>query len=399
MRNKDQLILENIYSASVQNNPYGLVLEAGVDWDRFGDVKKSCYSAESVEKALNDELDRLSIPSGQRPEASKKFARISRGNIPTNEEGRANVEQFKKQIMQRPKTIFDMGEKSLHSTDEGQLTINTGIPALKAVLYDEGDGKFYVINTCPGAKDCIPNCYAMKAFYIMNDGKNLKLINRLQMMMNHPDDYERQAFMEAERYAFQAKQEGKKLKIRWNDAGDLFTDAYFEIVKNVDKALRDKGYDSSSYIYTKMGKYIELSKEAGIKPVFSSGATEAQRKIVGDLSKTSTQITVPTDVTKPFFIVKSGGRFEKDETGKTKFRDDTSREKVRKAVFDFYNTHPNPSYAFLRGKLDINRLKFTDELPKQIGNDLEFDTITLPGGDSDVPAQRKDVRFNFLTEH
>lgn len=49
--------------------------------------------------------------------------------------------------------------------------------------------------------------------------------------------------------------------------------------------------------------------------------------------------------------------------------------------------------------LEVNWDKFTDELPKTEGKPLEFDTITLPSGDSDAPAQRKDVRFQFLLEH
>jgi len=233
----------------------------------------------------------------------------------------------------------------------------------------------------------------------MNDGKNLKLLNRLQLMMNDPETYEKLAFMEAERYAFEAKQEGKELKIRWNDAGDLFSDAYFRIAVNVDKALREKGYNSSSYIYTKMGKYIELGTQEGMKMVFSSGASDKEKKIAGDLSKISTQITVPADVTKEFFISKGGKRFEKDEGGKTKFKTPESREELRQRIVDFYNTHPNPKYDYLKNKLDISRMKFTDELPASEGKPLEFDTITLPSGDSDAPAQRKDVRFTFLTEH
>jgi hypothetical protein len=396
MRNRDTILLESLYTNSIQKNPYRLVME--VKWqDEFKDVSKVCYTPESVAKALNDELDRLKITKN-RPEASKKFARISKGNIPTDEEGKANIEQFKKQLMQRPKTIFDKGEKSLHTSDENKMTINTGIPALKAVIYDEEDNNFYVINTCPGAGECINNCYAMQGFYIMNDGKNIKLLNRLQLMMNHPEQYEKIAFMEAERFAFEAQQEGKELKIRWNDAGDFFSETYFKIAVNVDKALKAKGYNSSSYVYTKMGKYIKLGEQEGIKTVFSSGATEKQKKIAGDLSQTHTQITVPTDVFREFFMTK-GPHYVKDESGKSKFKSPEAKEELRKRIVDFYNTHPNPKYDYLRNKLDVSRMKYTDELPKQEGELKEFDTITLPGGDSDAPAQRKDVRFTFLTEH
>jgi hypothetical protein len=397
MRDNDQILLEDLYSNAVFQNLYNLVVEK-VDWDKFSDVSKVCYTPESVTKALNDELDRLKITK-DRPKADLKFARISKGNIPTDEEGKANVEFFKKQLMQRPKTIFDKGEKSLHTSDENKITINTGIPALKAVIYDESDDKFYVINTCPGAGDCIRNCYAMQGFYIMNDGKNLKLLNRLQLMMNDPEQYEKMAFMEAERFAFEAQQEGKELKIRWNDAGDLFSETYFKIAVSVDKALKQKGYNSSSYIYTKMGKYMKLGEEENMKMTFSHGATKKQKDIVGDLSNVHTQITVPLDVFREFFISKGGKRFEKDENGRTQFKTPEAKEQLRKRIVDFYNTHPSPEYTYLRNKLDISRMKYTDELPSTEGQSKEFDTITLPTGDTDSPAQRKDVRFTFLTEH
>ena len=400
MRNKDTLILEQLYDGISKNKNLNKKLVLEVNWDRFSDVQKVCYTPESVADALNAELDRLKITK-DRPSADAKFARISKGNIPIDEEGKANIEQFKKQILQRPKTIFDKGEKSLHSTDEDKMTINTGIPALRAVIWDEENKNFYVMNTCPGAQDCISNCYALQGFYIMNDGKNIKLINRLQWLMSDPDTYEKKAFMEAERYAFEAQQENKELKIRWNDAGDLFSEVYFNIADSVTKQLKTKGYNINSYIYTKIGKYVQLGTEKGMTMTFSSGATKKERDEVGDISKTKTQITVPKDVFKQFLVPSTrGGRFEKDEkTGITKFASSQAREGLRNAIVDFYNTHPNSKYADLRGKLSVDRMKFTDELPKAEGEPLEFDTITMPSGDTDSPAQRKDVRFTFLLIH
>jgi len=403
MFKSDVLNLGNLYEYGINNNPHNLILE--VNWDKFGDVSKVCYTPESVAEALNNELDRLKIPQKDREKASLKFARISKGNIPTDEDGGANVEQFKKHLMLRPKTIFDEGEKSLHTSDENKMVINTGIPALKAVIYDEEDDKFYVINTCPGAGRCITNCYAMQGFYIMNDFKNIKLLQRLQLMMNHPEDYEEIAFREAERFAFAAQQDGKELKIRWNDAGDLFSDVYFKIAVSVDKRLKAKGYRSSSYIYTKMGKYMQLGKDEDMKMVFSSDATTKQQKIVGDLGKTHTQITVPKDVFKDYLVAGSAGRFERvdlpDGKGKgmTKFKSPQAKQDMKKAIVDFYNTHPDERYKFLRGKLSVDRMKYTDELPRQEAEPLSFDTITLPAGDTDEPAQRKDVRFTFLCYH
>jgi hypothetical protein len=44
-------------------------------------------------------------------------------------------------------------------------------------------------------------------------------------------------------------------------------------------------------------------------------------------------------------------------------------------------------------------MKYTDELPTEEGEKMKYDTITVPSGDSDAPAQRKDVRFTFLAIH
>lgn len=398
MKDKDALILESLYNNIIDNTSIRKKLVLEVNWDKFSDVQTVCYTPDSIADALNAELDRLKITK-DRPKADPNFPRISKGNIPTDEKGKANVEQFKKQILQRPKTIFDKGEKSLHTTDEDKLTINTGIPALRAVIWDEDSQKFYVMNTCPGAQECIKNCYALQGFYIMNDGKNLKLINRLQLMMSDPETFEKLAYMEAERFAFEAQQENKQLKIRWNDAGDFFSRVYFDIADNVTQQLKKKGYNVESYIYTKMGEYVKLGAERGMTMTFSSGAKKEERDIVGDLSKVKTQITVPLDVFKKFLVSKGGKRFEKDESGKSKIISPEAREELRKTIVDFYNTHPNPKYKDLRGKLSVDKMKFTDELPKTEGKPLEFDTITLPSGDSDAPAQRKDVRFQFLLEH
>jgi hypothetical protein len=363
-----------------------------VDWSKFSDVDKVCLTSEEVEARLNAELDRLKTPTKSRQTASKDFARISKGNIPTFSEGKANIVQFIKDIAKRPKTIFDEGEKSKHTTDENIMTINTGIPALKAVLWDEEAKKFYTITTCPGAGQCIKPCYAMKGFYIMNDGKNLKLINRLQLMMNHPDEYERLAYNEAEVFAFKAKQSGKTLQIRWNDAGDFFSKVYFDIATHVTDKLKLAGYDVNSYAYTKVGKYISLGAEKGMTMNFSGGAAEKEKQQV-ELGKIKTSEIVPKEVFADLFIGFKG-RFEKDENGLTKFKDpETGRPELKRRIVKHY--------AHKQGfdNLSVDNLLFTDELPPRIGTPLQYDAIILPNNDSDRPAQRSDVRTTFLLVH
>jgi hypothetical protein len=274
------------------------------------------------------------------------------------------------------------------------MTINTGIPALKAVLFDEAAKQFYVINTCPGAGACIKNCYAMKGFYIMNDGKNIKLARRLQLMMNHPDEYERIAYNECEVFAFKAKQEGKKLMLRWNDAGDIYSKVYFDIIVNVTNKLLKAGYDVESYAYTKVGKYMKLGADSGIIMNFSSGARRSERDVV-DLDKSKYSKTVEKSIFKGIFIP-SGTGYKKDETGKTKFADPVNgRDELKKRIFDAYKNNQDSDIK----DLTFESLRYTDELPSSIGEPLQYNIIVLPSGDSDRSAQRRDVKYTFLCEH
>jgi hypothetical protein len=366
-----------------------------VDWGRFADVQKTCLLPDEVEQQLNDELDRLKVDQAKRAKAPVDSAKISRGNIPTTAEGKANIMQFIKNVCQRPKTIFDIGEKSKHSLDENSLTINTGIPALKAVLWDEAEHRFYTITTCPGAGACIKPCYARRGYYIISDGKNLKLINRLQLMMNHPDEYERIAYNEAERFAVQAQQDGKTLEIRWNDAGDFFSNVYFTIATNVTDKLKTRGYAVNSYAYTKVGKYVSLGAEKGMTMTFSQGAKASERAQV-DMGKVKTSIIVPGEVFGPFFVKNPNGwKFAKDEeTGKTKFKDPNNGPlELKQAIVNRYKSEPGCE------DLSVDKLKLTDEIPQQVGEPLEYDAIILPSGDSDKPAQRRDFHNIFLLAH
>lgn len=369
------------------------ILLREIDWDKFQDVQKTCLTDEEVAARLNANLDRLKIAGPTRPKADPQFARVSKGNIPTDAEGKANITQFIKDLIKRPKTIFDIGIKSEHSVDEGILTINTGIPALRSVVFDEKDKKFFVINTCPGAGQCIKNCYAMQGFYIMNDGKNLKLINRVQMMLNHPDEYERIAYNEAELFAFKAKQSNQQLQIRWNDAGDFFTKVYFDIANNVTKKLLASGYNVSSYVYSKVAGMIHLGKEAGMTMTFSSGAAKKEIDAV-DFSTNKVSEIVPDDLFSHLFINKQGRGYEKDETGKTKFIDGQSgKEELKRIIVDAYKNDPK-----FKG-VTLESLKYTDELPSKEGEPFTYNAIILPAGDSDRPAQRRDVKYIFLLQH
>lgn len=398
---KSNLIEEAIQYNNLKNSIKNLIVEMlnEVDWEKFSDVSKVCLTPEQVVAKLNAELERLKIKTSKRPSADINFPRISKGNIPRDAASKINIEKFKREIMEIPETIFDEGIKSKHTSNEYNLTVNTGIPAFKGVLWDETNNVFFVISTCPGAGSCIIGCYATEGFYIMNDGKNMKLINRLQLMMNHPDMYENRAYNELELYAFKANRENKKLNIRWNDAGDIFSDVYFYIIVNVTKKLKEK-YNVDSYFYTKSAKYIDLAKKHGLIANFSEtgAATKEAEKL--NLSVEKKEVTIPFTLFKDLFVIKISkkglktGHFLKDKYKRVSFKDDIQgRLELKRRVFNHYKDQKGFE------DLTLDTLLYTDELPRNEEEPNKYKVIVLPSGDSDLPAQRKDVRITFLCYH
>ena len=49
--------------------------------------------------------------------------------------------------------------------------------------------------------------------------------------------------------------------------------------------------------------------------------------------------------------------------------------------------------------IDINRLKYQNELPDKEDGKFKYDVIVLPTGDTDIGAQRNDVHKTFLLVH
>ncbi len=361
-----------------------------VDWDEeFSDVKKTCLSPEMVVKMLNDQLSRLNKSSKDREKIDANTPIISRGNLPLAD-GDIDVEHFIKEITTKPKQIFDRNPKMEKSDTGGfQYTVNTGIPALRGIIYDIDNGKFFTINTCPGAGSCAVSCYARKGFYIMNDGKNLKYIQRLNLLLNDPEEYENIIMDELDPLAYKIKRdsrkEGKdiKLVIRWNDAGDFFAKKYYDIAISVTNQLVKAGYNIESYAYTKMGDIANIA-DPNFVMNFSDDANKKETAKVDTESAKISKI-VPKELFKDIFL-KDGPSYVKDEKGKAMFKDEGSKERLKNLISVKYN-------------VPYETLAFNDELPPEQSSDYLYNVIVLPTGDSDIAAQRRDVRISFLLQH
>ena len=338
--------------------------------------------------------------------------------------GELNVELFKQQITAKPKTIFDRNPKMEKSDKEGlRFTVNTGLPAINGVIWDDGENKFRYLNTCPGAGECLTYCYARKGFYLMNSGKVIKLTQRLNLLWNNPDIYEKMAKSELFAKASKLKIKGEiydtdvpKLLIRWNDAGDFFSERYFRIAERITNQLLESGYNVRSYAYTKQAKFVLLGSDKFVMN-FSMGSKPSELEKL-DLSKVKySDVVAKIDIVdnpkfKDLFVMddkkkKKDGDvsvfkdlFSKGvnpETGKAKkwdFNPDTGlpnfipggAEKLKQRISTIYD-------------VPIERLKYQFELPDNEDEKFKYDVIVLPTGDSDIGAQRLDVHKTFLLIH
>ena len=393
------------------------------DKDLFKDVPYRCISHEKIAELLNNQLKRYedneSLSANKREPFKKggELPQISKGNLIKIkvDDSIVNVEEFARLITTPPKTIFDEGEKSIHSNelDKNSHTVNTGLSALRSIIYSETDNKFYSINTCPGAGSCVIDCYALKGFYISTDGKNLKLIQRVNYLMNHPEKYQKQALDELLAVASVVVPNNKTLNIRWNDAGDFFSDVYLNIAINVTKKLKSIhisdtdlnddflkihnykpkktttfGDKIHSYAYTKMHKRYEIGEKHGMTMNFSIEAKPSEIEKFGEkLEKTKLSIIVPREV--------FSGIFEKPKRDVPPiFKSNMNYNDLKNIIWEWIKRE-NIDKKY---KISKQSLLFTKDLIGKKGKPKEFNVITLQK-DSDIGAQRKDVKINFLLEH
>lgn len=446
----------------------------------------SLYQPVKAEKLINDmvkELERLDSEDKDKEKFDKlEQPRMSRELIKL---AKSNLDKFIKEMTQRPSYIFGSNEKMQNTSDKTTKVVNTGIPALRGLIYVEKDmvkdgvqlkkGDFAYVNTCPGAGSCVLNCYATKGNYAFVDNVIKNLTQRLNFLVNDPKGYEQQAYNELKSIAQELKDEsiGSEpitLTIRWNDAGDFFNDDYYNIAVNVTKMLKKEGYDVESYAYTKMGKYALLGDKDGIMMNFSTGSKKSEQDTVNDkLKNLKVSVEVPRKLFEASYAkgsdlvkktkayensikadekalekanadknkkeearlkekitsekkllrqlrkefnaeVKSGKYddidiFKKEgahiktgvNTGKPIFVNAEAPQKLKQRIVDFYDKHFGGKY-----KTSIERLKFTYEIEKlnpQIQKPYSYDLIVLPKGDSDVGANRRDVKISFLLSH
>jgi hypothetical protein len=383
-----------------------------IDWeDTYSDVYKACVNVNKLIEDLNNQLNKVLIDKemsddnefdGNKKKSDvfqpfySKESRKRLTKISSSGELGIDIGSYIKAITGIPKTIFDSNSKMEKSSEGGtQMVVNTGLPALLAIVYDKERSEFFKVNTCPKAGECRDYCYARKGQYGMNDGLILKLLQRVNLLLNNPEIYYKMAIRELQLKAYEAQlastdENPVKLVIRWNDAGDFFAKKYFEIAKDITSELLEKGFDVLSYAYTKDAE-IYLGGNKDFVMNFSKGAKKSEQDKV-DFENTKYSEVVPKQINlkEPFwtdlFVKPKGKRYDIDEeTGLPKFVPN-GKEELKQRIAQKYG-------------ISANRLMFQNELPKKWGENFQYDAIVYPKGDSDIAAQRWDIQRTFLLIH
>lgn len=288
----------------------GLVNE--VDWDdTFSDVKKSCVNP----KEMVDYLNRVRANAGKSTKDREKFNSgkpfvHAKSTFFQKDETEVDIEHFISQMTGQPNNIINTNEKMLKSGGAHEYVYKTGIPAFRGIAYDISEGKFYFINTCPGAGDCVLICYALKGRYIQYPASYDSMTKRLNHLLNYPDKYQDQMYQELkvkceEHKAFSGYK--SRVVLRWNDSGDFFAEKYTKIAETVMAQLQKEGYNIQSYAYTKVADVANTNRVGN--STFSSGANKKQTNQVDDnVSKRS--IIIPKDLFKGLDLMRVSDEME-----------------------------------------------------------------------------------------
>ena len=168
-----------------------------VDWaGDFSDVQKTCEDAEKIVQYLNDVRANKDIDYGKRKEFGDAMPFVHAKSKFFNDGDEVDINHFIEKMTEPPKTIVNTNEKILKSGGPHEFVYKTGIPAFRGIVYDKTNKKFVFINTCPGAGSCVVICYARRGRYIQYPEAYDSMTRRLNLLLNHPDQYEQQLYRE-----------------------------------------------------------------------------------------------------------------------------------------------------------------------------------------------------------
>jgi len=340
-----------------------------VDWEGdWSDVHKQCLDHDRLVEYLNA----VRGNRGRKTKDREKFAAAMpfiHASSDLFKDGDLDVDDFIKRITEKPNNVVNTSDKMLKSGMPNEFVYKTGVPAFRGIVYDIKGEKFYVVNTCPGAGDCVILCYARKNNFIRFNESYDSMTKRLNYMLNSPDDYEKMLYEElkekCEMHDAKAGYEPKVL-FRWNDSGDFFSERYRVMAPRVMKRLQDEGYNIDHGAYTKVADAANDPNMGG-NVAFSTGGLRREADKVKEAGKVSSW--VPKELFAGLDVKKI---------------DD--KRKLKGIVAKHF------------GLEEPDILTYGEMMRTPEGPEPRWHVLVTPG-DGDDALYRKDVKTILLTEH
>jgi len=389
-----QIINEAVVEALYENAlPQGLSAKAIIPLDKFvqraemTEAEADMLGAKTTALTpaeMQAYLGRVKNKTPDSPAEKYKMPYVHGSNIAIKDANNNNydLDALKAMIVRRPAKILKQNEKMSKSAGENTMFYNIGLPALKGLAVNEKTGEFVVVDTCPGAGACKVYCYARKGGYIQYKDASMSQTRLLNYLLNDPQGFKTQFENELRKEQTLAQKKGRKIVIRWHDAGDFFSPEYLDLAYQIAKDFPEVDF----YAYTKMASVATGSKPKNFIMNFSMGATPDQEKQI-DFGKTKHSTVIPKPMFDKYMMKDEKGKLVRDEKGRMQFASDEDLDKFKADVAAKY-------------KLDIDSIITYDEMLKTPVSDEEnkYNVIIRPG-DGDISASRADVKGTYLLIH
>lgn len=340
---------------------------------------------------LAGQLDRI-IHAEKEKKEKFKYPYIHKSNIPvlngiqSAETGQQyDLKAFYKLITGRPTRILKQNEKMKHSDGSSSVFYNIGLPAIKGLVGDEekgppdpnsidgGASSFLIVNTCPGAGECMIVCYATKGGYVQWKASSLGQTRMINFLYNDPEGFAKQ--LESEISHLKGKnKKGNEIVVRWHDSGDFFSPEYY----NLANKLAKKFPDITFYAYTKVADIFLRDHPDNFVFNFSSGATKKQEKHIDFSKHKHSRIVVKTDFSE---------YLQKDKKGKWQYKNKEAENKVKQNIAKKFDVKPN------------TLLTYDEYMKIPRSNEIGKYNVIIKPGDGDVAASRRDVLGSYLLIH
>jgi hypothetical protein len=292
------------------------------------------------------------------------------------------LDKLRASVTTRPTQILKQNAKMAKSVGKNTIFFDIGLPALKGLAVNEKTGEFIIVDTCPGAGACKVYCYAKKGGYVQWKAASMSQTRLLNYLVNDPQGFKNQFEAELRSKLGTVGKKGKKIIVRWHDAGDFFSPEYLTLAYSIARNFPDVLF----YAYTKMASVAKGEKPNNFIINFSMGATPEQEKQI-DFGKEKHSTVIPKPMFDKYIAKDEAGKVARDDKGRIQFKDDEALKSFKKDLAAKYSV-PVDSV------LTYDEMLETPESPEE----GKYNVIVRPG-DGDVSASRRDVKGTYLLIH